>query len=255
MELNKSKIAVLLKAEYGDTDITVLDTVDSTSTYLRQLLSNGKSGRLAVTADTQTAGRGRQGKSFFSPSGTGLYISICAERGQFSAPPSLLTVSAAVSTARAISAVCGKETAVKWVNDIFLGGKKICGILTERVTPTDSREAFIVGIGINIATVHFPDDIKSTAASLAEAQFDRNIYAAAVINSFYDTVCNFSQEEVLNEYRERSCVLGKAVTFTRNGTLYSGIAKTINDDASLTVATPQGDFLLNSGEISIKLST
>jgi len=168
--------------------LRVYDTLASTNDTAKELARGGCEHGTAVIADSQTAGRGRMGKSFYSPSGGGVYISFIF-RAEFLklTEPTPVTVAAAVVVAGAIRRVCGCEPEIKWVNDILLHGKKICGILTEGMTGADGGvEWVILGIGINVTTEDFPAEIKETAGAIAPGGDEslRTRLAAELINIF-----------------------------------------------------------------------
>ena len=132
------RIRQLLKKSAADADITIKDTVTSTNTLLRISAENGAPSKTVLIANEQTEGRGRHGKSFYSPADTGIYMSVLL-RPDFKADKAFfITAGAAVSVVRAIEKVCGIKAGIKWINDIMLNGKKICGILTEAVTDFES---------------------------------------------------------------------------------------------------------------------
>ena len=149
------------------------ESIDSTNNEAKRLLKAEK-GDFLVIADEQTAGRGRQGKSFYSPKDTGIYMSLVKRRGEALADAVSATTAAAVAVCRAIEALSDKKPAIKWVNDIYLGSNKIGGILCESVNSGNNRDsaAVIIGIGLNLSTPSFPDDIPN-AASL-NAEIDKN---------------------------------------------------------------------------------
>lgn len=221
-----------------------------------------------IVANCQTAGRGRLGRSFFSPAGSGLYLSIIYSPKENITTPAVLTASAAVSVCRAIASVYNLQPQIKWVNDIFLRGKKICGILTEGVTnfETGTIDYAIIGIGINVLPGSFPPEIADIATSIFEDKKDggispnvkRNELAAAVIletlKIFHAGENGF--KEAMKEYRERLFMIGqKVIVSPVIGKLDSQFEATVidvNNNAKLIVQKENGDLLeLDSGEISI----
>ena len=147
-------------------DVIKKDVVTSTNTLLKEMAHSGVKSGTVIIANKQTAGKGRMGRCFYSPENTGIYLSVLLREPSLS-EPTLLTTAAAVAVMKAISRTTKKEPQVKWVNDILLDNKKVCGILTEGEF-CESRLMFaIVGIGINVSTQNFPDDIKSRAGSIA----------------------------------------------------------------------------------------
>ncbi|MDO4618925.1 MAG: biotin--[acetyl-CoA-carboxylase] ligase [Clostridia bacterium] len=213
-------------------DVMTLDTVDSTNSYLKRL--SPKKNTLVV-ANEQTNGRGRQGKSFFSPKDTGIYMSVFLD-----IPPyPLLTPDIAVSVCDALDKISPERAKIKWVNDIFLNGKKVAGILTER-----HENGVIIGIGINISTANFPDDIKNIAGSL-NVNADKSAIIADIVNGL------MSNKNRLDCYKKRLFFLGKEITFIKDGISYTGTALDINEDGNLIVRTENETMTLISGEISL----
>ena len=188
------RIRQLLKKSAADAEITIKDTVTSTNTLLRSAAENGAPDKTVLIANEQTEGRGRRGKSFYSPADSGIYMSILL-RPDFGADKAfILTAGAAVAAVRAVKKVCGIDAGIKWVNDIMLDGKKICGILTEAVTDFESGslQYAVMGLGINISRPKdgFPSEISDIASSLysdeaADSELKCSL-AAEILNSFFD---------------------------------------------------------------------
>lgn len=229
--------------------------IDSTNAEAKRLVlasscCSGVKLPLLVTADCQTAGRGRRGRSFYSPADTGLYLSLVVPCSALETLVSV-TTTAAVATARAIERVTGREVSIKWVNDLLLDGKKVCGILAEAINdPSGGRIAqVIVGIGVNLTTEDFPLELQGIAASL-NTDAPRTALAAAITDTFLDLLPRGGD---MDEYRRRSCVLGRAVHFEEAGVLYAGKAVAIEDDGALVVHCNDGSVrILRSGEITLR---
>ena len=157
---------------------------------------------------------------------------------------------------RAIEKTTGKRVMIKWVNDLYLGEKKICGILTEAVTDLENGKlsGLVVGVGINISTDDFPEDIKERAASLGVIDADRSLIAAETAKEFFDITNDLSNRKFLNEYRERSYVLGKDIYYIKNGEKHDGKAVGIDDDGGLIVEKENGEnTILRGGEITVRV--
>lgn len=237
---------------FGLRECAVFDSIDSTNTEAKRKVLCGRDSPFLVIADSQTAGRGRMGRSFYSPSRTGLYMSLAIEITGGLSETVGITSAAAVSVFRAIRRVCGIETGIKWVNDIYLDGKKICGILAESFVEKDRLFA-IVGIGVNLTTDSFPEDIRSTAASLDTDLSLKGALAAEICKELLTVIPEIKKREFMNDYRKYSVVLGKKVIFNENGTSYRGFAESISDDGALTVLLESGERrALASGEISLR---
>ncbi len=249
-DLSESDIRLFI----GDADISeifVLETVNSTNLYAKELAAKGGKSNTVVLANHQTAGRGRLGREFYSPSDTGLYMSILIRNEQVSLDPSGLTVAAGVAVCRAISTVCHRNPQIKWVNDIFLDGKKVCGILAESGYESGVLSYVVTGIGLNISTEVFPGELSSIAGSLG-GNINRSIIAGEIIKEFYRLIPLCGGRELIDEYKELSLVLGKKITFTKEGREYSGIATDINIEGNLIVSLENSETVtLKSGEISL----
>ncbi len=200
-----------------------------------------------ITADGQTAGRGRRGHSFFSPENTGLYMTLVFEANESFG---LITPAAAVCLCEAIKEICGVETEIKWVNDIFLSGKKIGGILTERYERS-GRCYTAVGIGLNLTTKSFPPEI-GEAASLGKS-VDKCALARSVSEKLLKMNESPDNDHILNEYRKKLFVLGKEISYETGGKEKHGIAESINESCNLIVSSDGKKIILSSGEISIKM--
>ena len=193
--------------------ITILEKTDSTNNQAKAL--SDLSVPHIVLANEQTGGRGRLGRSFHSPAGTGLYMSIafCPDFGLDRAM--LTTAMSAVAAARAIEQVTGLNPKIKWVNDIYINGKKACGILTEAESnfETGRIDKIIVGIGVNCFEASLPEELKDIATYLENPpkEFSRNQLAAAIANEFFDMLANFDKVQMLREYKARSFILGEQI--------------------------------------------
>ena len=232
-------------------EIFFYDSIDSTNTALKNN-REAKGGALAVAAH-QSAGRGRTGKSFFSPAGAGVYFSINLEKRIPLGRAWALTFFAAAAVALTLEEY-GAEPTIKWVNDIYAGGKKLCGILTETEREGDFVTRAIIGIGINIKKVQLPPELESIVTSL-EAQGicpDENELVCKIVTTFEELVGSYDIPAVLAEYRKRDFLLGKKISYTYSGGIYAGTAQGIADDGTLTVKTTDGIKHLSSGEVSIK---
>lgn len=216
-----------------------------------------------VIADTQTKGRGRLGRSFFSPPGTGLYLSACV-KPDFELNKSLfVTMAAAVAVCRAIEEVSEKKPAIKWVNDIFVDHRKVCGILTETGTDILSGKVdkLIIGIGINCFAGSFPKEISRIAGALTDnpSDFSRSDLAGAVINNLLSILETFTDGRFLAEYRRRCFIRGREIRVHLTGSEKGVPARAldIDEDGGLVVEYVEGPRrghteTLHSGEISIR---
>lgn len=237
-------------------DISVVPMVGSTNTELKSAAEKGGKDGTVLIAMEQAAGRGRLGRSFFSPKDTGLYMSVLL-RPDFSASEALyITTCAAVAAAEAIDKVAGSESQIKWVNDIYLKGKKVCGILTEASVDFESGglNYAVLGIGINLTTADFPDELSEIAASVSAEKSDlRAPVAAEFLNCFFGYYKNLDSLEFLAEYRRRSMLTGQAVTFIRGNEIFEGTVTGIDDELRLVTRLKNSETIaFSSGEVQLK---
>ena len=242
-----------------ESEIILLDEIDSTNNFLKQKAESGEKSGTVIIAKRQTGGKGRLGRSFFSPQG-GMYLSILL-RPQISAEKSLfITTAAAVAVCRAIEKISNKKSGIKWVNDVFIDNKKVCGILTEASLDFETGGLYyaVVGIGVNLyyPKNSFPDDIKSIAGTVFDSKIDNDLkskFTAEVINNFFEIYNNFENSDFMKEYKQKSIVLGKKITVIKGETRKSATAIDIDDNARLTVEYENGEKeTLFLGEVSIK---
>lgn len=253
--------------------IHVFKSLESTNLTAKKMALEGADAGTVVISEEQTKGRGRMGRSFFSPPAGGIYISFVLRPQLDAAKSVLVTTAASVAVCKAIEAVTGLDCQIKWVNDVYLRGKKICGILTEAVTDFESGqiEHIVLGIGINFSTV-FPEELsgiagslyEETAAAEEESPVPRNRLIGEVINQVLEVTENLESRDFIPEYRRRSFVLGKEILIIptslqgRERNLSEGIRATavdIDKDGGLKVQYPDGAMAtLNSGEISIRVT-
>lgn len=230
-------------------------SIDSTNTQAKRLLAEGLQGEAVIVADEQTAGRGRCGRDFYSPKHTGVYFSYIFHPEKTLADAVRITTAAAVSVVRAIEKISAQKPLIKWVNDVYLGDKKICGILSEAVSDFESGtvESVIVGIGINWTTRDFPAALQTTAASLCDESVSRASLLQAVAEELIAVAHDMQNPAIMADYRAHSMVLGKAVKFFHNEKMFEGTAIGIEENGALTVQTNSGLQSLHSGEITLRL--
>ena len=205
--------------------------------------------------DCQSGGRGRQGHSFYSPKGMGIYFSILTRPKESSGNALTITTHAAVAVVRAVKELYDISLSIKWVNDLFLNGKKVCGILAEGKF-CRALEYCIMGIGINLFTPEggYPAEIREIAGSLfGEYQeecffdYDRNRLMAMILYHYF---CICDEKEVLPEYREHNLVLGRRVSFSENGIEKEGVVTAITKHGELFLRLDSGvSQILLSGEV------
>lgn len=244
-------------------DLRVFDVIDSTNTYAKDVdVTMLKP--LLVAADRQTAGRGRLGRTFASPSGTGIYMTI-ALRPTFDLDKALyVTMAVAVAVCRAMEKVAGVRGRIKWVNDIFYKQKKVCGILTEAQTnfETGKIDKLIIGIGINCFPGNLPEELKDIAGPLADSTdaFSRGKLVAEIFNETIEILKDLESMQFLREYRSKCFILGKNIYVHPNLDQKSIRARAIDIDENggLVVEYMEGRKIrqmetLTTGEVSIRL--
>lgn len=238
--------------------ISVRKRVDSTNSEARRRALEGAPEGTVVVAEEQTAGKGRPGKSFYSPASTGLYLSIVLYPDLQASQAQLLTTAAAVATARAIEAVSAKEASIKWVNDIYCEGKKVSGILTEGTIDMESGrfEHAVLGIGVNVRKPErgFPPELADLAGTLYENEQGavRSKLTASILENFWNLYESIDERSFYEEYRERCFLIGKPIVIMRNGTRIRARAVDLTHDFRLVVELPDKTTLeLPYGEVSI----
>ena len=242
-----------IKEKLKDTpyNVEVKNTVTSTNNIMKKHVAKGDCAFSVLIATKQTAGRGRMGRSFYSPSQSGVYMSVALEIEE-GKNPLLITTDAAVCAARVLERLSGKKACIKWVNDIYIDGKKVCGILTEGV-----GAYAILGIGINVLPPRkgFPEDIKDRAGAVFEKKSPhiRENVITEFLNQFM-RVFKEEREVLLEEYRKRSMIVGKEIIILGNNQNEKATALAIADDYSLVVRKENGETVnLSSGDVSIKI--
>ena len=238
---------------------SIHDCVDSTNTYAKKLIISGCNNKTVVIAESQTNGRGRVGREFFSPADNGIYMSVILKTDSILSDINLLTVAVSVVTLNAIEKMTGLDCGIKWVNDIFVDNKKVCGILCESVSKNGLAKIshVIIGIGINVKTTDFfPCDLKNIAGALKTENLDRNELIAEILKGI-ENICQAGDlSQFLDEYRKKSIVLYKNISFIKNGTEYSGRVLSINEYGNLEVELIDKKIItIKSGEIRLDINS
>ena len=260
--LSPQGIRRFLKPEYRDLDLTVLPTAPSTNALVREKANQGCPEGCIIIACEQTAGRGRYGRQFFSPVDSGVYLSLLLRPTAYSPQQATcLTAAAAAAMCQAIEAVTGQQPGIKWVNDIFLRGKKVCGILTEAAVglETGTLNYMVLGAGVNLypPAEGFPEEIQPIAGSVLERSCPeaKNRLVGEFLNRFWDFYTHPECRTYLEDYRSRSLAIGQNVTVLSAGRAVSAYAYGIDDDFRLLVRYDSGKTeALSYGEIRIQLA-
>lgn len=231
---------------------TVLERATSTNTLLRELARQGAPEGTFLITDYQTAGRGRRGRSFYSPAGTGLYMSLLLRPTFGLEQATFLTTACAVAAAEALETF-GISLGIKWVNDLYRGEQKVAGILTEAIDG-----GIVVGIGLNLYPPHggFPEELSSIATSIFDAEIPdlKNRLAAEWADRFWKEYLDLDPQHFLSRYRARSILTDRPVTVIRGEEEIAAIARSINDRCELIVELSDGKCLtLSSGEVRIRI--
>jgi len=231
----------------------------STNDLCKAAAAEGEAEGLVVFAERQTAGKGRRGRSFLSPAGTGVYLSILLRPKLPAEEAVAVTGIAAVAAARAIEDVSGQEAGIKWVNDIWLSGKKVCGILTEAAMDMESGglEYAVLGIGVNAYPPPggFPPELRDIAGAVFPGKpedDERSRLMAAILDRFFPLYRALPGKAWLEEYRRRSLLTGREVRFTQGGEERRGLVLGIDDAARLLLRLEDGtETALSSGEVTL----
>lgn len=259
--LSARQLSSMLHTQRLGRTLEILSCTDSTNTQIKQNYKDAPEG-FVLLAEQQTAGRGRMGRQFVSPKGDGLYLSLVLHPSLPMQALSLLTPLTAVAVCEAIHQTCGLTPSIKWVNDVFLQGKKICGILTEAcgLSQDGCPDFYIVGIGLNLrfdCTAH--PELAEIAGGLSDAVDvlpTRAELAAAILNAFepwYDALTTGDTTPLLETYRNLLLCLGKEVTVQTGTRSYPAICADLTPDGNLIVLDKQGEqHILQAGEISIR---
>ena len=249
MAFNAGKISACL--ESSGMNVFTFESIGSTNTKARELLEENPAFPFLITADEQTAGRGRRGNSFYSPAG-GFYYTLVIKPENEQAVIEKATIAAAVSLVEAIREISGIECGIKWVNDLYFNNRKIAGILCEAPRRSDgSLSGIIIGIGVNLAEQSFPEELQNKAGSLGLPDADKNLLAARLSQRLLYWCGNIESSELIDLYRKYSVLLGKEVAFLHEGGIVSGTAVNINESGNLVVRTKGKEYILSSGEVSL----
>lgn len=243
------------------------DEIDSTNTRATQLAAGGAPEGVVVMARLQTAGRGRQGRTWVSPPNSGIYISFLLRP---TLPPQavpLMSLATGVAVVEAVANVTGLAVGLKWVNDIVADGKKVGGILAEMTTSTDpaapgagSSRSLVVGIGLNVhlEETDLDDELRQRVQwleRLSGQAIDYNLLAAELclcLEERYFDMRNGDRQKIVDMWKKRSVTLGKEIRATSGNTIVEGEAVDIDENGALVLRTTDGNIKLHAGEISIR---
>lgn len=240
-------------------EVHALKTVDSTNNEAKRWAQQGAPHGSLFVADEQTGGKGRLGRVWKSPAGTGLWFSVLLRPKAEPEQVTGLTLTAGLSVAKAIQKLTGCKAQIKWPNDVVIGSQKVCGILTEMAAEMESVEYVIPGIGVNVNTESFPEEIAFKATSLYLSTGKKWSRAELLGAILQEMECLLDRQEqggvqaILEEYRENCVTIGRKVSTQRGNIRLSGIAEDVTEGGELVVRQSNGSQLvINSGEVSVQ---
>lgn len=237
------------KIQEVDVVVNYLSCVDSTNTCLKKMAIDNAPDKTVLVAECQTNGRGRFERVFYSPAQSGIYMSILMRNVSLQ-QASRYTICAAVAVVRMLKQMAHVSAQIKWVNDIYLDGKKVCGILTESLYGLTGGNAAVVGIGVNLNVEEFPEELRDKAATISIDKDKKPACIACLIDCFFQAV----QEDfmnVLEEYRSLSILMHKEIDFQYQGELLHGVVQDINESGNLVVSVQGKEMILTSGEVTM----
>lgn len=258
--MTEAEIKSLMHTDWVAKEVLYFDTIDSTNTKAQELAEKGYPSGTLVVADKQESGKGRRGRSWVSPSGTGIFMTLMIKPDINPNNASMLTLVAALAVAKAITSVTGEEALIKWPNDIVINGKKVCGILTEMNAQFDYINHIVVGIGINVHNESFPEEISQMASSLMIEAGGKRFHRAQIIaetmsyfEQYYDTFLKTQDLSALvREYDELLVNRNKSVRVLDPKEPFDGKAMGITSKGELIVDTWESRKLVSSGEVSVR---
>lgn len=258
--MTEAEIKSLLHTDWMAKEVLYFDTIDSTNTKAQELAEKGYPSGTLVVADKQESGKGRRGRSWVSPSGIGIFMTLMIKPDINPNNASMLTLVAALAVAKAITSVTGEEAMIKWPNDIVVNGKKVCGILTEMNAQFDYINHIVVGIGINVHNESFPEEISQMASSLMIEAGGKRFHRAQIIaetmsyfEQYYDTFLKTQELSALvREYDKLLVNRNKSVRVLDPKEPFDGKAMGITPKGELIVDTWESRKLVSSGEVSVR---
>lgn len=255
-EMDHSTLKNMLKNNDFAREIAYFQEIDSTNTQAKRLAAEGAVHGTLIIADSQTAGRGRMGKQFFSPQGTGLYMSLIL-RSRIPAGDMLAVTACTAAAVHTALQQFGITAQIKWVNDLFLNGRKICGILTEGCFRADGTlDHLVIGIGLNVRkNPCIPPDLQDILTDLETEtgqQFSRTALCAAIVQALSELLASLSERTFLDIYTTHSCTLGHRVMLIDSGTVREALAMGYAQDAGLVVRYDDGtEEIIRSGQAKV----
>lgn len=257
--VNETELKNIRKTRWIGEEIFCFPEIDSTNTRAKQLAEEGHPSGTLVVAEQQIAGRGRRGRSWESPSGRGIFMTLMMKPDISPNNASMLTLVAALAVAAAIRKCTGRPAGIKWPNDIVMNGKKVCGILTEMSAQVDYVNHVVVGIGINVHNDSFPEELTQMATSLyleTGERFHRASLMEEVWEQFEKYYDIFIETEDLSglvkEYEDHLVNMHQTVKVLDPKEPFEGKARGITARGELMVDTWESRRLVSAGEVSVR---
>jgi len=258
--ISATEVASLMQTDRIGRDIRYFETIDSTNRYARRLGEEGAEEGVLVIADEQTDGRGRSGRHWTTPPGSAIAMTLLLRPQLAPERISMVTLVMGLAVAQAVRELYGLDAKIKWPNDVVIGGKKICGILTEMSAELAAVHYIVIGVGTNANLRHFPEEIRETATSLAlelHRDIGRAQLIAGVVKSFEDHYRSFiaaaDLSPVMEDYNALLVNAGRAVRVLEPGHEYGGEAIGIDREGRLMVRRDDGSLcLVYAGEVSVR---
>lgn len=258
--MNENELKSIMNTKWAGQELVYFDSIDSTNTKAKELAEEGYPNGTLVVADNQMAGKGRRGRTWESPSGTGIFMTLMLKPDINPNNASMLTLVAALAVAKAISDITGEQALIKWPNDIVINGKKICGILTEMSAQFDYINHIVIGIGINVHNKDFPEEIKETASSLMIESGGQHFRRAEIIEKIMEYFEEYYEiyletedlSALVKEYNSLLVNMHKNVKVLDPKEPFEGKAMGITPRGELIVDTWESRKLVSSGEVSVR---
>ncbi|MFC6170402.1 biotin--[acetyl-CoA-carboxylase] ligase [Loigolactobacillus jiayinensis] len=244
-----------LATNLTDLPLNIYEQLASTNQTAKKAAAENAVTPQVFIANQQTAGYGRYGRTFVSPEQSGIYLSLLLQPTKPLTDVGLLTTAVATAVFRAIKETTGISVDIKWVNDLYYQGKKICGILSEAITDFESQQIshVVIGIGLNFATAAtIPAELQTKVGALFQKQpsITRNQLISALLNQFFSLYQTYTDGTFLTEYRAHSLLIDRTVTLQQGQATITGKVKTINDAGELVLTTSTGQQTFSSGEVT-----
>ena len=257
--LSKNELVSIRKTKWVGTEICYFDVTDSTNTQAKSLGEGDAPNGTLVVAGKQESGRGRRGRSFESPAGTGIFMTLLLRPEIEPQNASMLTLVSALAVAKGIEHMVDLPVQIKWPNDIVINGKKVCGILTEMSAQMDYVNYIVIGIGINVGNEEFPEEIKDVATSIY-LESGKHVNRAMLIEKIWEEFEDYYElyektqdlSSLVKEYDSYLVNRGQKVRVLDSKEPYEGKAMGITDRGELIVDTWESRKLVSTGEVSVR---